>query len=129
MSKEQPVSNVQINAPIQVGCLVEKVTDSRALNTTYYNTYKMPKTCLVSVGVLLNYESGWAFAYISPEPGFEIAYRVRVGMAYCQRYNTSVHLYDTLSFTVPSGWFYRVYGYQDLILFEWVEESLYAARQ
>ena len=120
--------NPQINAPLYLGCSVEKVTDSRSFDTEYQNTYSMPKLCLVSVGVNVDHDIGAAFAWISSDPT-EPSDWIRIGMEHCNWYGTAAHLYGTITFIVPPGWYYKVTSFLSIILHGWIEESLYATTE
>ena len=118
---------IETNAPVVTTCNVVQCNTQahpeRIFGDTYYNAQKAVRVVTISAGVSQKDIQGGITAEISLEEteGF-----IRVAMLHCGWYEAaSEHLYGSMTFLVPPGWYYRTYttGPQ-LTLHEWVEWDL-----
>ena len=118
---------IETNAPVVTTCNVVQCNtqahSERIFGDTYYNAQKAVRVVTISAGVNQKDIQGGITAEISLEEteGF-----IRVAMLHCGWYGTtSEHLYGSMTFLVPPGWYYRTYAVgTQLKLHEWVEWDL-----
>jgi len=116
---------IATNVPVLTSCNVTECdTDNeRLIGGTYNNEQAANRLVTISAGVSQQGKQGGITAEISPEEteGF-----FRVAMLHCGWYAAaSEHLYGSMTFLIPPGWYYRTYNVgNDLTLHAWVEWDL-----
>lgn len=118
---------IATNAPVLTTCNVTECNtedeNERLIGGTYYNEQAAARVITISTGISQRYQQGGITAEISPE---ETAGFFRVAMSHCGWYAAaSEHLYGSITFIVPPGWYYRTYNVGNtLTLHAWVEWDL-----
>jgi hypothetical protein len=118
---------IETNAPVLTNCNVTECNTQdnpeRLIGGTYYNEQDAVRVVTISAGVSQQGIQGGITAEISSEEteGF-----IRVAMLHCGWYAAaSEHLYGSMTFFVPPGWYYRTYyAGPHLTLHAWVEWDL-----
>jgi len=105
----------------------------RAFNTTYHNcqAYREfwedycvrahPRFVTVSIKLTADHTQGACQCWITDDALADEPWWREVGRAYVNYYGTAVNLYDSVTFVVPPGWYYKVAQLASAQLGPWME--------